>query len=293
MENKFYGIDIGGTSVKIGLFEGTELISQTEIPTDRTDGGKNILPDIAAVLTAPAAGAGIAVPGAVLPDGTVNRCVNLGWGVFHPGHALTELTGLPAVVLNDANAAALGEQWRGAGAAYQDILCITVGTGIGGGVIVGGRLVSGANGAAGEIGHFCVNPQEEEACGCGLHGCLEQYTSATGITRLSVRAGLGKLSAKDVFARAQQGDADCLKIVDTVTTMLGRAAASACAVFDPQAVILGGGVSRAGEILRAGVEAAYRKYAFHACSETAVLLASLGNDAGICGAARLAMQSFA
>ena len=288
---RYYGIDVGGTTVKLGLFSDEGLLEKWEIPTDRSGSGKNIVADIVRALPGPADGASIGVPGAVLPDGTVNRCVNLGWGVCRPGDEFTALSGIPCRMCNDANGAALGEHWLGGGAGFDTVLMVTLGTGVGAGFVHGDRLVVGAHGAAGEIGHICVVPTEEEVCGCGNKGCLEQYCSASGITRLGRKAGLGDLTAKDIFDRAAQGDAVALSVVETACDLLGRGIAAACAVYDPEAVVLGGGVSRAGEFLRIRVEAAFRRYAFHACRETAIRLATLGNDAGIFGNARLAMQA--
>ena len=293
MSKRYYGIDLGGTTVKLGLFSEDTLLEHWEIPTDRSLNGKNIIGDIAAALPGPADGAAIGVPGAVLRDGTVNRCVNLGWGVCRPGDEFTALTGIPCRMANDANIAALGEHWRGGGAGFGSVLMVTLGTGVGGGLVHHDEIITGAHGAAAEIGHICVVPGEEEACGCGNHGCLEQYCSATGITRLGRKAGLGDLTAKEIFDRAAESEPAALSVVDTACDLLGRGIAAACAVFDPEAVVLGGGVSKAGEFLRIRVEEAFRRYAFHACAHTQIRLATLGNDAGIYGAARLAMRAAA
>lgn len=285
----YYGIDVGGTTVKLGLFSDGQLLKKWEIPTDKTENGQNIIADIVRSLPEKADGAAIGVPGAVLPDGTVNRCVNLGWGICRPGDEFTALTGIPCRMANDANLAAVGEHWRGGGMGFQSILLVTLGTGVGGGIVNEGTLLTGAHGAGGEIGHICVNPDEEEPCSCGNHGCLEQYCSATGISRLAKKAGLGILTAKDVFDRAAAGDPAAVSVVETACDLLGRGIANVCAVFDPDAVVLGGGVSKAGEFLRIRVENAFRRFAFHACRETRICLAALGNDAGIYGAAKLAM----
>jgi len=288
----FYGIDVGGTAVKIGRFNKEKLLERFELPTDISDGGQHILSGIAAALRAhgTADGAGIGVPGPVLPDGTVNRCVNLGWGVCNPAQELTTLTGLPVKACNDADAAALGEQWQGGGRGFADILLVTLGTGVGAGCVTGGKLLFGSHGAAGEIGHLCMDPEETRLCSCGNHGCLEQYASATGIAAMARQAGLGEVSASEVFDYAGKGDRTSLSVVDKACDVLGRGIASVCAVLDPEAVVLGGGVSGAGELLRANVEKYFRKYAFHACRGTKILLAELGGDAGIYGCARLAME---
>ena len=286
----YYGIDIGGTTVKLGLFDETGLVEKWEIPTDKSDEGKNIIPSIVRSLRGQqAAAAVIGVPGAVLRNGTVNRCVNLGWDVCRPGDQFTMLTGIPCRMINDANAAAMGEYWMGSGAGFHSALTITLGTGIGAGFVMESTLIAGAHGAAGEMGHICVKPDEPEACSCGRHGCLEQYGSATGISRLARLAGLGELTAKDVFDRAAAGDPAADAVVEKACDYLGRGIATACAVVDPEAVVIGGGVAKAGEPFRERLEKAFQRYAFHACMDTRILLAKLGNDAGIYGCARMAM----
>ena len=290
--NRYYGIDVGGTSVKIGLFQGQTLLEKWSVPTDTSADGANILPDIIRSLPGPAAGAALAVPGAVLPDGTVNRCVNLGWGVCRPTDEFTARTGIPCRVLNDANAAALAEQRLGGGQGYESILLLTLGTGVGSGIVLDGRLLVGARGTAGELGHLCLDPQDAAAaCTCGHKGCLEQYASATGICRLAAQAGIPGLSCKQIMDGAAGGDARLEAVVDTACDALGRGIASACAIIDPEAVVLGGGVAQAGEYLRQKVQDAFERYAFHACLGTRILLATLGGDAGICGAALYAMDA--
>ena len=292
MENKrYYGIDIGGTTVKVGLFEGEKLLEKWSVPTVTADGGRRIIPDIAASLRGPAAGAALAVPGAVLPDGTVNRCVNLGWGVCRPTDEFTALTGIPCKVLNDANAAALGEQRLGGGKGFESVLFVALGTGVGAGVVLDGKLRVGARGTAGELGHLCWDPTDTAAqCTCGHIGCLEQYCSATGIVRLAAQAGVTGLSCKQVMDAAAAGDKTLEAVVDKACDILGWGIASACAIVDPAAVVLGGGVALAGEYLRLKVQDAFEKYAFHACLGTEIHLATLGSDAGMIGTALYAMD---
>ena len=292
MENKrYYGIDIGGTTVKVGLFEGEKLLDKWSVPTVTADGGRQIIPDIAASLRGPAAGAALAVPGAVLPDGTVNRCVNLGWGVCRPTDEFTALTGIPCKVLNDANAAALGEQRLGGGKGFESVLFVALGTGVGAGVVLDGKLRVGARGTAGELGHLCWDPTDTAAqCTCGHIGCLEQYCSATGIVRLAGQAGVTGMSCKQVMDAAAAGDKILEAVVDTACDILGWGVASACAIVDPAAVVLGGGVALAGEYLRLKVQHAFEKYAFHACLGTEIHLATLGSDAGMIGTALYAME---
>ncbi len=290
MENKrYYGIDIGGTTAKVGLLENGRVVRTWSVQTDTSDGGRNILPDIIASLPGPADGAALAVPGAVLPDGTVNRCVNLGWGVCRPSDEFTAKTGIPCRVLNDANAAALGEQRLGGGKGYESVLFVALGTGVGAGVVLNGKLREGARGTAGEIGHLIWDPEDTDAaCTCGHHGCLEQYCSATGIVRLADRAGYPGLTCKQIMDRAAAGDDALEAVVDRACGILGWGIACACAVLDPEAVVLGGGVALAGEYLRLKVQNAFDAYAFHACLGTRIHLATLGSDAGLTGAAMYA-----
>ena len=287
MENKrYYGVDIGGTSVKIGLVENGVLLDKWSVPTDISDGGRHIIPDIAASLRGPAAGAALAVPGAVLPDGTVNRCVNLGWGVCRPTDEFTALTGIPCKVLNDANAAALGEQRLGGGKGFESILFVALGTGVGAGVILDGAVRVGARGSAGELGHLCLDPNDTAAaCTCGHYGCLETYASATGLSRLAAQAGYPGLTCKQIVDSAAAGDEALEAVVDMACDALGRGIAAACAIVDPEAVVLGGGVAQAGEYFRLKVQGAFDRYAFHACLGTEIRLATLGSDAGMLGAA--------
>ena len=307
MKNYVFGVDIGGTTVKLGFFksEGT-LVDKWEIPTRKDEGGKFILPDVAASLEAKlqeqgvskddVAGVGIGVPGPVRDDGTVLRCVNLGWGVFNVEEEFEKLFGLPAKVGNDANMASLGEMWQGGGKGFKSIVMVTLGTGVGGGIIVNGKMLSGNNGAGGEIGHICVNVEETEVCGCGKKGCLEQYTSATGITRMAERAlnntdrasklrSVQYISAKEIFDAAKEGDDLALELVEDHGKTLGKALATVACVCDPEAFVIGGGVSKAGEILVNTTKKYYQQFVFHACRDTKFVLATLGNDAGIYGCA--------
>ena len=308
-----FGVDIGGTTVKIGFFSSEgELLDDWEIPTRKEDGGSNVLPDIAAAIRKKVEetgitlqdleGIGSGVPGCVLEDGTVNKCVNLGWGVFNVREKLSALLdGVPVYVANDANAAALGEQWRGGGKGYDDVLMITLGTGVGGGVIIGGRILHGMHGSGGEIGHMKVRDDETEACGCGKRGCLEQYASASGIVRITRRAlhrdperatllkDSPSLTAKDVFDIAAQGDVPAQEILEEFGKVLGEALASINCVMDPDVIVIGGGVSRAGRIILDLVEKYYKPAAFFAVRETPFKLAELGNTAGMYGAVRMVL----
>ena len=312
MKDHAFGVDLGGTTCKLGLFrtDGT-LLEKWEIPTDRSENGSRILSDIAAAirkkmdetgLTAERVrGIGIGVPGAVTPDGMVNRCINLGWGIVPVEEELSELTGLPVRAANDANIAALGEYWMGSGRGFDSIVMVTLGTGIGGGIILGGHIVAGHDGAGGEIGHIVVNPGELERCSCGNCGCIEQYASATGIvrrakhylasgTKASLLRGIEPLTARDVVEAAKQGDDLAGDVTEEVCTLLGRAIATICNVVNPEAVLIGGGVSRAGQILLDELRDGFDRSIFHAARNTKIVLASLGNDAGIYGGVRLVLE---
>lgn len=307
-----FGVDVGGTSVKLGFFneEGT-LLEKWEIPTRTQNGGEAILPDIAAAIDACLArngversqviGIGIGVPGPVADDGLVNRCVNLGWGVFNLHEALQALTGFPVKAGNDANVAALGEYWCGGGAGCHSMVMATLGTGIGGGIIIDGKILGGAHGVGGEIGHLVLNKYETEQCGCGKYGCAEQYASATGIVRMakkfmadreepsSLRA-MENLTAKDVFDHAAAGDRLAKEILEFVYDCLGEFLADVCCVCDPELVLIGGGVSKAGQVLLDGIGRYFPHYMFHACKTTKFALATLGNDAGMYGCFRLVLD---
>ena len=304
-----FGVDVGGTTVKLGLFnENGDLIENREIPSRTENGGAAILPDIASAVAACAErraladadllGIGIGVPGPVAGDGTVNRCVNLNWGVFNLHNALGALTGLPVKAGNDANCAALGEYWRGGGVGSESALFVTLGTGIGGGVILGGKVLNGAHGVGGEIGHITVSAPDKHPCTCGKCGCIEQYASANGIVRVtrerlaateepSCLREIENLTCKDVFSAAEGGDRFAAAALEQVFDYLGEALASACCVCDPERIILGGGVSKAGAYLLDGVKRHFEKHMFHACKGTEFSLAVLGNDAGMYGAFRL------
>lgn len=309
MKKYGFGVDIGGTTIKMGFFETTgQLLDKWEIKTNTENGGVNILSDVAKSIDNKLAqegiskndvqGIGVGVPGPVKQDAIVNRCVNLGWGIVNVAEALGALTGLQVKVGNDANVAALGEMWQGGAKGCKDVVMVTLGTGVGGGIIVDGKIVAGFNGAGGEIGHITVNPDEIEACNCGNYGCLEQYTSATGIVRMAKRKlaksddettlrSFEPLTAKDIFDEAKIGDEVAKELVDELGKILGSTLAMITCVVNPEAVVVGGGVSKAGAILIDTIQEHYKETAFYASKETRFELATLGNDAGIYGCAAL------
>ena len=308
MKEYAFGIDLGGTTAKVGLFTTAgALLEKWEVPTDTSDEGIRILPNLAAALLGKMEekgltadqieGVGIGVPGPVQDSSVVPIvCANLGgWGQQDVAANLSLLlNGMKVMVGNDANVAALGEIWMGAAKGCRSAVMVTLGTGVGGGVIVNGKVIDGAHGAGGEIGHITVNKNETAVCGCGKHGCLEQYSSATGVVRCMKKLleenpdtpctlrGTD-FAAKDVFDAARAGDALAAKEVDQMTDDLGLALAIIAATADPEVFLVGGGVARAGDVLFQPLTEHYKTYAFKSCRETPIKQASLGNDAGIYG----------
>ena len=306
-----FGVDIGGTTVKLGLFTTDgEIVDKWEIKTRTENQGEAVLPDIAEALKekleekkigrGEVEGIGVGVPAPVNAEGVVQNTANLGWGYKEVKREMEELSGMRAEIGNDANVAALGEMWLGAGKGRKNIVMVTLGTGVGGGIIIDGKPLVGAHGAGGEIGHLCVNYEETDRCGCGNTGCLEQYASATGITRLAnIRLAKDdaksvlreqEVSAKTVFDAVKAGDAVAKEIAEEFGKYLGHAMANLAAVVDPSAIVIGGGVSKAGEVLIEYVEKNFKERAFFANKDTEFVLATLGNDAGICGAAKLILS---
>lgn len=310
MKKYSIGIDIGGTTVKLGLFNNEgELLYKWEIETRKIENGKYILSDISQSINTileerniskdEVLGAGVGVPGPIKDDGTVLGCVNLGWSVFNVSTALGELLNIPVRVANDANIAALGEMYKGGGKGYKNMIMVTLGTGVGGGVIINNHVIAGATGAGGEIGHINVNPHEKVSCNCGRKGCLEQYASATGIARLakeilereicdSKLRGIENITAKDVFDLAKEKDELSIKVIEKFSAILGRALSNIACICNPEVFVIGGGVSNAGDMLLNSIKKHYSENAFYATSNTEFKLATLGNDAGIFGGAKLA-----
>ncbi|MCR5279959.1 MAG: ROK family glucokinase [Lachnospiraceae bacterium] len=305
-----FGVDIGGTTVKIGLLTTAgEMVDKWEIVTRKEDKGANILPDVAASIEAKlkersidkseVEGIGIGVPGPVTADGIVLRAVNLGWGRLNIAEKMEELTGIKSNGGNDANVAALGEMWKGGGMGFNSIVMVTLGTGVGGGIIIDGKILTGARGAGGEIGHIHVKDGETRTCGCGNHGCFEQYASATGLSFLAseqFKAWKGNtcltgndLSAKAVFDGVKAGDELCKNIAKEYGDYLGKGLAVITSTIDPEAIVIGGGVSKAGQILIDYLKPAFNETVFGDCRDVEIKLATLGNDAGMYGAAKLVL----
>lgn len=313
MKKYGFGVDIGGTTCKIGLFETNgKMVEKWEIPTDTQDGGKNILLDVASSVCGKmkergidkeeVSGVGVGIPGPVCSDGSVPYCVNLGWKDMDVAGVLGPLVeGVMVKAGNDANVAALGEMWQGGGKGYENVVMVTLGTGVGGGIIINGNIVPGANGAGGEIGHITVNEDEKIPCNCGRYGCLEQYASATGITRLakerleqghpvSLLDSAEEITAKAVFDAYKKNDAAAKEIVDRFAYILGNALSNIACITDPEVFVIGGGVSKAGKPLLDAVEKQFRKAAFPSCANIKFELASLGNDAGMYGSVKMILD---
>ena len=306
-----FGVDVGGTTVKLGLFNTSgDLMEKWEIPTVTEDDGKAILPDCAKSILkkmderkmdrTEVVGVGIGAPGPVDSEGTLYGAVNLGWGTMSLKKELQTLLNMPVEAGNDANVAALGEAWQGGAKGYEDVVVVTLGTGVGGGIIINGKMVAGATGAAGEIGHMHVNDDEIEPCNCGNCGCLEEYVSATGIVRMAKRK-LAKddrpsimrtddLSAQDGWDAVKAGDTVATEVAEDFGWYLGKAMALVANVSNPEIFVIGGGVSKAGNVLLDYIQKYYQKYAFKGCRGALFTLATLGNDAGIYGAARLVLE---
>lgn len=310
MSRYVFGVDVGGTTVKLGLFDvDGNLLDKWEIPTRTEDNGSKILPDVADSIEkkiaekgldkAEIAGVGLGAPGPIDGEGVVHKAVNLGWGVFSIKDTLSGLLKLPVMAGNDANVAALGEMWKGGGKGHKNLVAVTLGTGVGGGIIVEGKILTGSVGAGGEIGHIHVEDQETEACNCKNFGCLEQYTSATGIVRLAKRrlqqddkaSAIRKenISAKTVFDAVKAGDEVATQVAKQFGEYLGKGLATIAGVLNPEIFVIGGGVSKAGEILFDYIIPPFKRTAFHGVQNAEFALATLGNDAGIYGAAKMVL----
>ena len=304
-----FGVDLGGTTVKIAVFspEG-KLLFKWEIPTATENGGAQILPDITeAVLSyckendisgENVIGLGIGIPGAVDRTGVVATCDNLGWGRTDVVQVLQNLTGFTVKAGNDATVAAVGECWKGSGQGCKNMVMVTLGTGVGGGIVIDGKPLHGTTGGAGEIGHMVLNRNETKPCNCGKYGCVEQYCSATGIVRMatdylaqsteaSSLRDIEKITAKDVFDASAAGDTVAQRVMEQVYDYMAEFIANICIVLNPEQVVIGGGVSKAGQPLLAGISRHFHKYVYHPNGNVEFKLAALGNDAGVYGAFKL------
>lgn len=307
-----FGVDIGGTTVKLGLFTiSGELLDKWEIKTRREDNSEHVIPDIAAALMGKleekgiskddVKGIGFGTPGPVTEDGVAVCPANLDWKNKPVAKEMSELTGLPCRGGNDVNVAGLGEMWRGGAKGHKNVVVVPIGTGIGAAIIVNGKVVTGARGAAGEVGHIHVDDEIQTPCGCGAIGCVEQFSSATGLVRMAKKLleetdretslrSLETVTAKDVIDAAKAGDQAADEIFDKFCDYLGYSLAATAAVIDPEIFIIGGGVSKAGQVLVDRVQAYFKKYVWPGCRNIEFALATLGNDAGIYGGASMMVE---
>ena len=311
MKEYCLGIDIGGTSVKYGLFNRIgELLEKWSSQTNTQENGRYIIPEIAFSVNAAlekneirreqVAGAGVGVPGQVMEDGSILLAENIGWENVPLTQELEKLTGIKTYAENDANLAALGEIWRGSAKNFHSMVFVTLGTGIGCGIVVDDKIISGANGAAGEIGHMHMEDHMTIPCNCGKYGCLEQLASATGLRYLGNKAleastipselRKTEVSARTIFEAVKQKDALAIQIVEKFGEYMGKALANCTCILNPEVIVIGGGVSKAGEVVLEYIEKYYHKYAYVSCADTKFKIAELGNDAGIFGGAKLAMK---
>lgn len=317
MSKYIVGIDIGGTKVKLGVLdiEGT-ILDKWEIATNLADNGAYIVEDMWSSLArhplladlGSVLGIGVGAPGFVdAQTGNVYEAVNIGWKDFGLGDMLRRKCAFPVFVENDANIAALGENWRGAGNQAKDLIVVTLGTGVGGGIIANGEILHGINGTAGEIGHIVIDPQGY-ACNCGRTGCLDTIASATGIARQAMEelaleptgkladlyARQGAVSAKEVFSLAEAGDPSCIRVIARVADKLGIALANAAGIINPSKILIGGGVSQAGDWFLADIRAAFVRHSLARIGTiTRIEYARLGNDAGMIGAAYMVRKQLA
>lgn len=311
----YVGIDLGGTAIKAGLCDASgTLLRSAEGPTGAENGAQAVIDNIVAIVRKlvqdagyewdQVAGIGAGIPGFMnIREGVVLLSPNLRWNDVPVKRLLEERLGKPVRINNDANVAALGEVWSGAGAGRKNVVCFTLGTGVGGGIIINGKIYEGAAGMAGELGHIQIVPDLEAVqCGCGQTGCLETVSSATGIVRMAndaVERGdrtslalLETITAKDVFDAAKSGDEAALRIVQRAAYYLGRAMAALAVILNPERFIIGGGVSKAGDILFNVVRENFEKYTPAASRQGVdIVPAQLGNDAGVVGAAGLGLYS--
>lgn len=308
-----FGIYIGSSRIFLAYFEETgRLLEKWSIPTPPKHSSNQVLEDIAreiedymsrnGIFEDDVLGIGVGLPGPVNSSGTVNKCVNLGWGMFNIDRALSGLTGMPVAATNVANAAAVGESWQGSGKGRKNVFFVAMNTGVGGALIMDGKLASGAHGGAGEVGHMTVNRKETEACTCGKFGCLEQYCSPTGVVRMAKQAMAGsktpsvlrskrELVFTDVFSAAAKGDRLAAEVKEEFCACFGQAIANVCAVTNPDTVILGGQLPDCGKAVVEGILRYFGKFVFHANREVQFETARLGVDAPLYGAFKLVLDT--
>lgn len=312
MKKYAIGIDVGGRSVKFGLFDKDgKLYDKSNIKTRTENNGDKILDDIYQHIIEilkkhdlkekDLYGIGIGVPGPIVNQSTVKTAVNLGWGVINISQYLENKLNVNVLVANDANVAALGESWMGAAQGLDNIVMLTLGTGLGGAVIVNREIVSGRTGAGGEIGHMPILEKGlSRKCNCGKDTCFELVAAAPGIENIanqilfesndsSLLRDIDSILAKDIFDALQKKDKIAEEIVDVYSNHLARGIGILSAILDPDMLLLGGGVSNAGDALLDRVKEKYKLHAFPSTEDLSIEIATLGNDAGIYGAAKLVL----
>lgn len=308
-----FGVDILGTHLKFGFFEESgKLLEKWQVTLPGYRDSNQIIPAIAeeverylsmkGIFEDDIIGIGVGVPGPVSSNGVVNKCVNFSWGVFNIDRALSGLTGLHVKASNTANLSALGEYWMDD--SIRNMVLMVMNTGLGGGIVCEGKLVNGANGGAGEIGHIIVNKDEKEACTCGKYGCVEQYCSPTGIVRVARRQlnasrtpsmlrGKKFFDYQDVLRAAASGDKLAKDVMAQVYDYAGQALAAVCCVTNPDTIMLGGEFCRIGQPALDGISRAFRKYVFHANEGVRFQFAALGQDDVLYGAFKLVCDAYA
>lgn len=309
--------DVGGTNIKAGLVDESGIVRVKRSVVTQSDPERVFqqFRELREVLCAESGispvkirAAGVGVPGLVeMERGWVIRAVNLGWRNVSVAKRASAVLEVPVFVINDAKAAALGEMWQGAGRGMDNLLCLTIGTGIGGGVIANGQIINGMHGLAGEIGHFRVKIDGGRMCNCGRTGCLETEASATAIAYYGAQAAeqypksllakrmdeTGKVSSRDVAEAAQNGDGAARNVLENAAFYLGYALASIYTVTAPSQIVIGGGGSAAGVALFEPMIRYFYEYMLPDVKEKHIIVpAALGNDAGIVGLAKLADMNF-
>ena len=295
------GIDLGGTNLRLAAFRPDgQMLDKVSVPTNIGAGREALVESIVSGIHQLQAarsgegllGIGIGVPGFILLEkGIVTKSPNLpGLENFPIRDTLRNRLGSPVLLENDANAAALGEKWMGAGRGVDDLVLLTLGTGIGGGIISGGKVLHGYLGMAGELGHLTVEPHDGASCGCGATGCLEAHASATAISRMAREAGLGELTSHQVYDAAISGDPRARHIFERMGQALGLGLALLINTFNFPLYLLSGGVLAAWDLFApAMLEECRRRSLTFRQTDTRIDKATLGEEAGLYGAARLAL----
>ena len=315
-KNRVIGIDIGGTGTKIGIVDARgkilardEGIATNAYPTfgEYINAINEVIGRLIRITDSEGKirGIGVGAPDSNFYTGNIEHAFNLPWkGVLPLAQMLSECSGIPVRVTNDANAAAIGEMTYGTAKGMKNFIVITLGTGVGSGIVINGELVYGSDGFAGELGHVTmVRGEEGRLCGCGRKGCLEAYCSATGVARTakemlarldtpSLLRGIKAITSRDVYDAALKGDKIALDVFEYTGKMLGEAIADFVAFSSPEAIILFGGLSRAGNLLLAPLQRSLDRSVLHTFKgKTKIIISQLpDSDAAILGASALAWE---